>query len=82
MVLVEHAEAVPADQKDGRNPLYLGTTLIYPNLGHAHHPLDARLAGVLLHGARRARRPLTGRVELVQDGRARCDARAAGAATG
>ena len=33
VVLVDHAEAVAADQKDSRNPLYLGTTLIYPNLG-------------------------------------------------
>ena len=33
LVLVDHAEAVPAEQKDPTNPLYFGTTLIYPNLG-------------------------------------------------
>jgi VWFA-related protein len=69
IVLVDHAEAVPADQKDLRNPLYLGTTLIYPNLGT---PVRRSQRGslVFFYTARAAKRPLTGRVELLQDGRA------------
>ena len=68
IVLVEHAEAVPADQKDPRNPLYLDTTLIYPNLGT---PVARSKRGTLVffYTARAGKRPLTGRVELVQDGR-------------
>jgi len=67
-VLVDHAEAVPADQKDARNPLYLGTTLIYPNLGT---PIARSKRGslVFFYTARAGKRPLSGRVELVQDGR-------------
>ena len=68
VVLVDHAEAVPADQKDARNPLYLGTTLIYPNLGT---PVTRSKRGslVFFYTARAGKRPLTGRVELIQDGR-------------
>ena len=68
VVLVDHAEAVPADQKDSRNPLYLGTTLIYPNLGT---PVARSKRGslVFFYTARAGKRPLTGRVELIQDGR-------------
>ena len=68
VVLVDHAEAVPADQKDPRNPLYLGATLIYPNLGT---PIVRSRRGslVFFYTARAGTRPLTGRVELVQDGR-------------
>ncbi|MEO5819098.1 MAG: VWA domain-containing protein, partial [Vicinamibacteraceae bacterium] len=67
LILVDHAEAVPADQKDPRNPLYLGTTLIYPNLGT---PIVRSKRGslVFFYTARAAKRPLTGRVELVQGG--------------
>jgi hypothetical protein len=68
VVLVDHAEAVPADQKDQRNPLYLGSALIYPNLGT---PIVRSTRGslVFFYTARADRRPLTGRVELLQDGR-------------
>jgi VWFA-related protein len=68
VILVGHAEAVAADQKDPRNPLYLGTTLIYPNLGT---PIARSKRGslVFFYTARAGRRPLTGRVELLQDGR-------------
>ena len=68
VVLVDHAEAVPAEQRDPRNPLYLGTTLIYPNLGT---PVTRSKRGslVFFYTARAGKRPLTGRVELVQDGR-------------
>ena len=68
VVLVDHAEAVPADQRDPRNPLYLGTTLIYPNLGT---PITRSKRGslVFFYTARADKRLLTGRVELVQDGR-------------
>jgi VWFA-related protein len=68
VVLLDHAEAVPADQKDPSNPLYLGTTLIYPNLGT---PVRRSQRGslVFFYTARARKRPLTGRVELVQDGR-------------
>jgi len=67
VVLVDHAEAVPAEQKDSRNPLYLGTTLIYPNLGT---PITRSKRGslVFFYTARAGKRALTGRVELVQDG--------------
>jgi VWFA-related protein len=69
IVLVDHAEAVSPDQKDPRNPLYLDSTLIYPNLGT---PIvrSARGSLVFFYTARAGRRPLTGRVELVQNGRA------------
>jgi hypothetical protein len=68
VVLIDRAEAVPADQKDPRNPLYLGTTLIYPNLGT---PITRSQRGslVFFYTAHTGKRPLTGRVELVQDGR-------------
>jgi VWFA-related protein len=67
LVLVDHAEAVPEDQRDARNPLYLGNTLIYPNLGT---PIarSNRDSLVFFYSARAERRPLTGRVELRQDG--------------
>jgi VWFA-related protein len=69
VVLVDHAEAVPPDQRDKANPLYLDSTLIYPNLGT---PIVRSTRGslVFFYTARAGRRPLTGRVELVQDGRA------------
>ena len=68
LVLVDRAEAVPADQKDPLNPLYFGTTLIYPNLGT---PVARSKRGslVFFYTARAAGRPLTGRVELLQDQR-------------
>jgi VWFA-related protein len=68
LVLVDHAEAVPADQKDPTNPLYLGTTLIYPNLGT---PIVRSRRGSLVfyYTARGGKAPLNGRVELVQDQR-------------
>jgi hypothetical protein len=68
LILVDHAEAVPADQKDAHNPLYLGTTLIYPNLGT---PVRRSQRGslVFFYTARAGKRPLSGRVELLQDGR-------------
>jgi VWFA-related protein len=67
VVLVDHAEAVPDDQKDARNPLFLGTTLIYPNLGT---PVARSTRGslVFFYTARAAGQPLTGRVELQQSG--------------
>ena len=66
LVLVDHAEAVPEDQKDTTNPLYLGTTLIYPNLGT---PIVRSKRGSLVfyYTARGGKAPLSGRVELVQD---------------
>ena len=66
LVLVDHAEAVPDDQKDKANPLYLGTTLIYPNLGT---PIVRSKRGslVFFYTARGGRGALNGRVELVQD---------------
>jgi VWFA-related protein len=69
VILVDHAEAVPADQRDPRNPLYLDSTLIYPNLGT---PIVRSTRGslVFFYTARAGKRPLTGGVELVQDGRA------------
>jgi hypothetical protein len=68
VVLVEHAEAVPAEQQDKTNPLYLGSTLIYPNLGT---PVVRSKRGSLVfyYTARGAAGPLNGRAELVQDGR-------------
>ena len=68
LLLVDRAEAVPADQKDPTNPLYFGTTLIYPNLGT---PVARSKRGslVFFYTARAAGRPLTGRVELLQDQR-------------
>ena len=68
LLLVDHAEAVPAEQKDPTNPLYFGTTLIYPNLGT---PVTRSKRGslVFFYTARAAGRPLTGRVELLQDQR-------------
>ena len=67
LVLVDHAEAVPADQKDASNPLYLGTTVIYPNLGT---PIARSKRGSLAfyYTARGGMAPLNGRVELVQGG--------------
>jgi VWFA-related protein len=69
LVLVERAEAVPEDQRDPLNPLYFGTTLIYPNLGT---PVARSRRGSLVfyYAARGTGRPLAGRVELLQDGRA------------
>jgi VWFA-related protein len=69
LVLVARAEAVPDDQRDATNPLYLGSTLIYPNLGT---PVARSKRGTLVfyYTARAGGRPLTGRVELRQDGRA------------
>ena len=66
LVLVEHAESVPADQKDPTNPLYLGSTLIYPSLGT---PVARSTRGTLVfyYTARAGGRPLTGRAELRQD---------------
>jgi VWFA-related protein len=68
VVLVARAEAVPDDQRDATNPLYLGSTLIYPNLGT---PVARSKRGSLVfyYTARAGGRPLTGRVELRQDGR-------------
>ena len=68
LVLVDHAEAVPAEQRDARNPLYLCPTLIYPNLGT---PITRSKRGslVVFYTARAGKRSLTGRVELAQDGR-------------
>ena len=68
LLLVDRAEAVPPDQKDPTNPLYFGTTLIYPNLGT---PVARSKRGslVFFYTARAAGRPLTGRVELLQDQR-------------
>jgi hypothetical protein len=65
VVLVDHAEAVPDDQRDARNPLYLGNTLIYPNLGT---PIARSTRGslVFFYTARAGQRPLTGQVELRQ----------------
>jgi VWFA-related protein len=67
VVLVDHAEAVPDDQKDARNPLYLGNTLIYPNMGT---PIVRSTRGslVFFYTARADRRPLTGQMELLQGG--------------
>ena len=67
VVLVDHAEAVPADQKDPRNPLYLGTTLVYPNLGT---PITRSKRGslVFFYTARAGKRALTGRVDLARNG--------------
>ncbi|MEO5823884.1 MAG: VWA domain-containing protein [Vicinamibacteraceae bacterium] len=67
LILVDHAEAVPEDQKDPRNPLYLGSTLIYPNLGT---PVRRSQRGslVFFYTARAGKRPLTGRVELAEGG--------------
>ena len=80
VILVDHAEAVSAEQKDPRNPLYLGTTLIYPNLGT---PVKRSTRGSLVFfytpPARRSC-PLTGRVDLVQDGPRLRDSPAASAA--
>jgi VWFA-related protein len=69
VVLVDRAEAVPPDQRDTANPLYLGSTLIYPNLGT---PIVRSTRGslVFFYTARAGTRPLTGRVELIQDGHA------------
>jgi VWFA-related protein len=66
LVLIGHAEAVPVDQKDATNPLYLGNTLIYPNLGT---PVGRSTRGSLVfyYTARAGGRPITGRAELVQD---------------
>jgi hypothetical protein len=66
VVLIERAEAVPADQRDPTNPLYLGTTLIYPNLGT---PVARSKRGSLVfyYTARADGRPLTGHVELRQE---------------
>ena len=63
VILVDHAEAVPETQRDPINPLYLGTTLIYPNLGT---PITRSKRGslVFFYTARAGKRPLTGRVEL------------------
>jgi hypothetical protein len=68
VILVDHAEAVPPDQRDARNPLYLDSTLIYPNLGT---PLRRSQRGslVFFYTARTGTRPPTGLVELMQDGR-------------
>jgi VWFA-related protein len=69
VVLVDRAEAVPPEQRDAANPLYLDSTLVYPNLGT---PLVRSTRGslVFFYTARAGKRPLTGRVDLVQDGRA------------
>jgi VWFA-related protein len=69
LVLIARAEAVPDDQRDATNPLYLGSTLIYPNLGT---PVARSKRGTLVfyYTARAGGRPLAGRVELRQDGRA------------
>ncbi len=68
LVLVERAEAVPEDQRDPANPLYFGTTLVYPNLGT---PVARSRRGSLVfyYTARAAGRPLRGRVELLQESR-------------
>jgi VWFA-related protein len=68
IVLVDHAEAVPDDQKDARNPLFLGTTLIYPNLG-LPVARSKRDSLVFFYTARASKRPLTGRAELLEGGR-------------
>jgi VWFA-related protein len=69
LVLVERAEAVPEDQRDPLNPLYFGSTLIYPNLG-APVARSKRGSLVFYYTARGTGRPLAGRIELLQDGRA------------
>ena len=68
LVIVDRAEAVPAAEKDADNPLYLGDTLIYPNLG-TPVARSARGSLVFYYTARGGRPSLTGRVELLQDGR-------------
>jgi VWFA-related protein len=67
LVIVDRAEAVPADKKDATNPLYVGTTLVYPNLGT---PIvrSKRNSVVFYYTARAGKRPLTGRVELLEGG--------------
>jgi VWFA-related protein len=67
LVLVDHAEAVPDDRKDAGNPLYLGNTLIYPNLGT---PIVRSTRGslVFFYTARAGERRLAGQVELWQGG--------------
>jgi len=69
LVLVDRAEAVPADQKDPSNPLYFGTTLVYPHLGGSPVSRSKRGSLVFYYTARAGGRPLTGRVELLQDER-------------
>jgi VWFA-related protein len=65
VVIVDRAEAVPAADKDPDNPLYLGGTLIYPNLGT---PVARSTRGSLVfyYTARAGRRPMTGQVELLR----------------
>jgi hypothetical protein len=65
VIVVDHAEAVPADKKDASNPLFLGTTLIYPNLGT---PIVRSKRGSLVfyYTARAGGRPLTAQVELLR----------------
>jgi hypothetical protein len=67
VVIVDRAEAVPAEKKDATNPFYVGTTLVYPNLGT---PIvrSARGSLVFYYTARAGKRPLTGRVELLEGG--------------
>ncbi len=67
LVLVERAEAVPEDQRDPTNPLYFGTTLVYPNLGTP--VARSRRGSLVFYYTARSGRPLTGRAELLQDGR-------------
>jgi hypothetical protein len=68
LVIVDRAEAVPGTEKDPGNPLYLGNTLIYPNLG-TPVARSARGSLVFYYTARAGKRPLTGRVEILQGGR-------------
>ena len=67
LVIVDHAEAVPADQKDATNPLYLGTTLIYPNLGTPI--VRSKRSSLVFYYTARGRSLLNGNAELVQSGR-------------
>jgi hypothetical protein len=37
LVVIDHVERVPASERDPKNPLYFGDTLVYPNLGDPLH---------------------------------------------
>lgn len=67
LVVIDHLERVPAAERDPKNPLYFGETLVYPSMGD-----PVRKAGKVLGYYFTARAPGSGRkavLEVVRDGK-------------
>ena len=69
LMIVRRGEKVPESEKITGSPLYVGDTLLYPNLGLAAQARHRQGARLLLHGLsrRRRREAATANLELLQN---------------